>query len=449
MTAEIAIMNKIAVALAADSKVTIGSSSKTFDTVNKVFTLSKVHPIGLMIFGNAEFMRYPWETIVKIYRSQKGGKSHATVEQWGLDFVRYIGRFVKVDAHERNENVNSVVISVFSRARRDALDIARVRKIPATSPDFKQIVKDCLKSLIAGVSSDEFFTDTYMSSFKGQFGKTISDIIDYYSGDIHDVTIKKLANEYIYKLIKSSSFSPYSSGIVIAGFGDNNVFPSLVCYETDGYLGKNNKIKLGGKIAITRDNASCIVPFAQREMVERFMEGIDPRYAEFLRGIAQKVMTDNCLSVLNKYGDKNNKNRKVERSIENAVLQSLKIHQKVIDVFKGEYYTRPIISMVSLLPKDELPHLAESLVALTSLKRHVSHDPETVGGPIDVALISKSDGFVWIKRKHYFRAELNRQFFANYRRDVEHGGANVSPRNNSSNRRGTKAKATNNSTKKS
>jgi hypothetical protein len=84
--------------------------------------------------------------------------------------------------------------------------------------------------------------------------------------------LKNSPIEYIYKLIKSSSFSPYSSGIVIAGFGDNDVFPSLVCYETDGYLGKNNKIKLGGKIAITRENSSCIVPFAQREMVERFME---------------------------------------------------------------------------------------------------------------------------------------------------------------------------------
>jgi len=67
MTAEIAIMNKSAIALAADSKVTIGSAlgGKTFDTVNKVFTLSKVHPIGIMVFGNAEFMRYPWETIAQ------------------------------------------------------------------------------------------------------------------------------------------------------------------------------------------------------------------------------------------------------------------------------------------------------------------------------------------------------------------------------------------------
>jgi len=39
---------------------------------------------------------------------------------------------------------------------------------------------------------------------------------------------------------------------------------------------------------------------------------------------------------------------------------------------------------------------------------------ETVGGPIDVAVISKGDGFIWIKRKHYFKAELNSQFFSNY-----------------------------------
>jgi len=27
---------------------------------------------------------------------------------------------------------------------------------------------------------------------------------------------------------------------------------------------------------------------------------------------------------------------------------------------------------------------------------------ETVAGPIDVAIISKGDGLIWIKRKHYF-----------------------------------------------
>lgn len=51
---------------------------------------------------------------------------------------------------------------------------------------------------------------------------------------------------------------------------------------------------------------------------------------------------------------------------------------------------------------------------LTSMKRRVSADKETVGGPIDVAVISKGDGFIWIKRKHYFKNELNPHFCANY-----------------------------------
>jgi hypothetical protein len=44
----------------------------------------------------------------------------------------------------------------------------------------------------------------------------------------------------------------------------------------------------------------------------------------------------------------------------------------------------------------------------------VTFTTETVGGPIDVAVITKGDGLIWIKRKHYFDKELNHAFFANY-----------------------------------
>jgi hypothetical protein len=31
---------------------------------------------------------------------------------------------------------------------------------------------------------------------------------------------------------------------------------------------------------------------------------------------------------------------------------------------------------------------------------------ETVGGPIDVAVISKGDGFVWVKKKNLVRGDV-------------------------------------------
>ena len=64
MTAEVAVLNKSAVALAADSAmtVTVARARKTYPT-NKLFALTKHHPIGIMIYNNAQFMDIPWETI--------------------------------------------------------------------------------------------------------------------------------------------------------------------------------------------------------------------------------------------------------------------------------------------------------------------------------------------------------------------------------------------------
>lgn len=60
--------------------------------------------------------------------------------------------------------------------------------------------------------------------------------------------------------------------------------------------------------------------------------------------------------------------------------------------------------------------MAESLVNLTKFRLRVSPERETVSGPIDVALISKGDGFVWLKRKHYFQAEHNPRIISEYSR---------------------------------
>ncbi|MFC1941213.1 hypothetical protein ACFLWL_02240 [Chloroflexota bacterium] len=76
MTAEIVIMNKEAIALASDSAVTMTEEAgqKIFTSANKLFSLSKYHPVGIMVYGNANFMDIPWETIIKIYREKELGK---------------------------------------------------------------------------------------------------------------------------------------------------------------------------------------------------------------------------------------------------------------------------------------------------------------------------------------------------------------------------------------
>ena len=69
------------------------------------------------------------------------------------------------------------------------------------------------------------------------------------------------------------------------------------------------------------------------------------------------------------------------------------------DTFKRENFIDPIVSIVEALPVNELAEMAEALLNITSLKRKMSISLETVGGPIDVAVITKGDGFIWVKRK--------------------------------------------------
>src|SRR6185436_883063 len=90
MTAEVAILNKTAVALAADSAVTIrvGDDVKIYNSL-KLFRLCS-NSIGVMIFNNAEFTSVPWETIIKQYREDSASKTFSTLEDCGNDFISYL-----------------------------------------------------------------------------------------------------------------------------------------------------------------------------------------------------------------------------------------------------------------------------------------------------------------------------------------------------------------------
>lgn len=80
--------------------------------------------------------------------------------------------------------------------------------------------------------------------------------------------------------------------------------------------------------------------------------------------------------------------------------------------YLNDSHNVPLRRVIANLPVNELAELAETLVSLESLKERVLTPDESVSGPIDVAIISKGDGFIWIKRKHYFDPRLNPRFFA-------------------------------------
>ena len=269
-----------------------------------------------------------------------------------------------------------------------------------------------------------------------KYSSAIVDAISGILGTFNDEGLVKEAVRFSMAVLFSDSFSPQSSGIVIAGYGTDEYFPTVLDYETDGYVGRRIKIKRKDISDVSRGMPSCIRSFAQGDMVQRFMNGIDLDFLETIMRTFTDTLSDSCFAVLDKYGvAKHKKADEVKEQIKEAVNKASEAIFGDAEKYMARNFSDPVVKMVALLPKDEIAHLAESLVALTSLKRRVSSDAETVGGPIDVALISKGDGFVWIKRKNYFSGELNHQFTRRYMDDLTDGATNDGKQGAASQRR--------------
>jgi len=173
---------------------------------------------------------------------------------------------------------------------------------------------------------------------------------------------------------------------------------------------------------VNQSKTATIVPFAQGEIVYRFIQGMDPEYKRELTNFVNNLLTveypagvaEKLAGQIPEPGIGN-----LREELQQLGAEIVKGLWKKWENWEHQKFAGPVLDIVGDLPKDDLAAMAESLVNLTSFKRRITAEMETVGGPIDVAVISKGDGFVWIKRKHYFEKDLNPGFFATYYRKEE------------------------------
>ena len=428
MTAEIAIMNKEAIALASDSAVTIRAEpeQKIFTSANKLFTLSKYYPIGIMLYGNATLMGIPWETIIKFFRKKLGKNKFETLEEYANNFIDFLDNENSLFPASVQEEYLHQTINGYFQFIREAIEKELHSKVYESGKISDKEIKEAVSEVIGKhyeqwESADNVpsIPQVYNKELLEKYKKIISNAI---KNIFEKLPLSKTESTKL-RQIASNLFSKFPegiekgdlSGVVIAGFGEKEIFPAMESFLVEVKVNEKLKYKKAVSLKIDFERNASIVPFAQREMVDIFMEGADPSYLNSEKSYLSQLFKDYTeILIENIKGFSDTKKASLKKkmtTISNKILQD---HDERLATHRRQNYVMPVISVVSILPKDELAAMAEALVNLTSFKRKVSMQSETVGGPIDVAVISKGDGFVWIKRKHYFKPELNSQFFANY-----------------------------------
>lgn len=417
MTAVAGILNKQGVAIAADSAVTVSGiqNRKVYNSANKIFTLSKYHPVGVAIYNSAQFMGIPWEILIKEYRKHLDKKSFPKLIDYKIDFFKWL----KLKDYFLEEKTNDflffdylsfiqTVINEHIKINGNVTDSLEEKLIKFLSdyvtseiPKHKEI--ESLKSLDKDKMMEllNSFTPEVIKMLKQNFHT------DFKKENIEDA----LANAY-FSYLTHDQFLQYT-GLIFTGYGNEELFPRLypvnISIVIEGLLRYNDD---DNNIAeINNKNNSCIRPFAQTDVINTILQGISPElnilsanvFGNFINSFIQEIKSISGMPM------------PVQQHL--AKLNIKDYVQKYQDQFGNivkQRYVNPLMGAVSQLSKEDLAEMAESLVYLTYLKRRFTMAEESVGGPVDIAVITKGDGFVWIKRKHYFDPELNQSFFQKY-----------------------------------
>lgn len=388
MTSEILIMTPNAIAMAADSVVTV-SNRKTYEGVNKLFMLSNNPPVGIMIYNNANFFNFPMETIIKDFR-EKQREQCKTVNEFKEKFETYLTEICESNNHIFPITIKDEIDYFISEFKEE------IQKNRAILHQFmpKQFTID-LEKYTKKINNIDF--DSY-------FEEQVKEFVD----NSDEVMLLK-------RIFFENKIYNQFTGVVISGFNQNDLFPSSINFKIIP-IDNTFIIEDVEEDSVNHEISVVLTPFAQIDTITNFLNGIDESTAFQISNYFNKIIgeySDRLIQVINSSNHVNSGKSLKLNEITDEKDKICNDFCMFIDKLKKENH-KPIIKSIASLPKEELANLAESLINITSMKLKVQDNLETVGGDVDVALITKGDGFIWTKRKHYFDKTLNPQFFSRH-----------------------------------
>ena len=409
-------MNRNAIAMAADSAVTVGDHAAIHNSANKLFSLSRVAPVGVIIYADATLMDIPVEIIIKEYKKQLSDKTFDFLAEYVNDFIKYLEDNKELFRFDLNEK--AYVLQVFFDLMKGLENgyhkfLEAKKNETSRNLNAKEIIEVANEAVqetltyvddqkrIPEFSFSKYIKNKYRTEFMDFLKKT--DNFKWMSDNQRNAIADKTCALFDTEFERNGYL-----GIAIAGFGDKEIFPHMVHLHISGMINGKLRYQKVSEEEISEKNKAAIIPLAQTDVMQTFLLGINN---QFIRELAKDIPEEiqKCISILD---DSLFAPGKKDEVLKNLQALAPVILQRMNDI-AGKNYVGPIIQSVATLPIEELALLAESMINITSVRRKVAldHNIGTVGGPIDVAIISKGDGLIWLKRKHYFDGKYNPQYF--------------------------------------
>jgi hypothetical protein len=413
MTAIVGLINRETIAIAADSAITTVPSGKVVNGVNKIFCISNRPPVSLGFYHVSTFHGLSWEVLAKEYRDRTRGEFE-TIEQYENDFRAYL---LELASNYQDSEIFSYWNLLFQAF---CLEVVKAYETESQSAGKLLNHQEFLLQLKTNINEYPSITtnlptlERFLEIFSTKNGLQTPHVAPIFEALVKD---KNQLYELFHAYIDRFPSLGYFTGLFLAGFGSAQIFPQVRSFILIGYL--------DGALLTRPDGEKCfdsgpnayghVVTFAQDDVIKTVVSGAAPALETWLMAELPKIVQtvkNRITKRLSKLDLTEEMQSVIAKEIANDdTLQIAISFEKRLKNFLTTQFVSPTLQTLSHLPKQDLADLAESWLHLTVLNRRMTGQQESVGGEIDVLLITKGDGLIWVKRKHYFSAEQNYQFF--------------------------------------
>ncbi|MDD4070321.1 MAG: hypothetical protein PHF05_07705 [Candidatus Izemoplasmatales bacterium] len=395
MSVGVCIINKNGIALAADSAGTLKGNRMFYNSLNKLYSLSSIRQIGALTYGDSTLCGVSINQILKEFKlhidSLDNFERFENIVDLFKEFIKKKSQYYKFGLNE-NQFIPSMIKSLVDEWGN------KIKNVIKSDADFLNDINGVINNLDIIISQSIKIVNFDVSSYiEIEYQNIYNERVNLIVPELNKFLEQK---DHLWKLICKYFNLPLQVetdnkvGIAFAGYGREDAFPKYINIEILNII--NGELKLNVIVYFHESNIrASVYALAQSEVVMTFFKGISDSITNYIK-IKIGEIVEKKKELLPKDIDESKHHliTNIFDSIENDLMNAIanKIQKDNVS---------PILTSLNNLPLPEMSFLAENLVNITSLKRTYAIDgnQQTVGGPTDSAIITKADGFVWVKEK--------------------------------------------------
>ena len=411
MTSEIAVMNQRAVALAADSAVTLidGGTVVVRNDQRKLYNLLEGRPVGVMFFGVADIMGHPWDRLIEHYQKKVKPKEFAHLGGYAESFTSVLDNLNEFFPAERQKDdykrlLASVYRYIFHLAQylRETGDAA-VSDAAILEESIARIWHDYQFREDGGPRAElACFPQGFGARVARDYADIIGELISYGFSPfaLSKEAVQKLRDIGVFCVVKDL-FLEDVTGLVFAGFGGEDRYPVVITCLVSAIVGGIVKRAQASVDVIDTETRSKIRMFADSEVTHAFIRGIDYSLERRVYGAMRAMLHSIVDQVVGAFPQTDAGQREdIRRRFQGELVpQYLDAFRGMIGDYQQQAYINPVLRVLEIAARNELAETAKELVSLNVFKKRIMAQKQTVGGAIDVAVISREAGFQWFTRQ--------------------------------------------------